>query len=211
MYVYIWKRCISLHLTLKNLVALVAYATVTLMSEKCDIFQKSANSRVAHTLRAKHAYFLIQFNIISLLLRILQINYLVQEIKVKYILCNGIYIQLLVASSFVYTTPSPRTPLALRAQKCDIAKSMQPTNRDIFPFFKVSVDEVLYLVWIVYPYTNISAQGKFQIMIQELDMGWTEVFLTYLEKRKNVTVARLHTFGNVTLLCAQRKRGAGVV
>ena len=58
-------------LTLKNLVALVAYATVTLMSEKCDIFQKSANSRVAHTLRAKHAYFLIQFNIISLLLRIL--------------------------------------------------------------------------------------------------------------------------------------------
>ena len=26
--------------------------------------------------------------------------------------------------------------------------------------------------------------------------------LSYLEKRKNVTVARLHTFGNVTLLCA---------
>ena len=133
-----------IELTLKNLVALVAYATVTLMSEKCDIFQKSANSRVAHTLRAKHAYFLIQFNIISLLLRILQINYLVQEIKVKYILCNGIYIQLLVASSFVYTTPSPRTPLALRAQKCDIAKSMQPSNRDIFPFFKVSTKLYCY-------------------------------------------------------------------
>jgi len=65
------KACSTSKLTLKNLVALVAYATVTLMSEKCDIFQKSANSRVAHTLRAKHAYFLIQFNIISLLLRIL--------------------------------------------------------------------------------------------------------------------------------------------
>ena len=69
--VYILYVNSNLCLTLKNLVALVAYATVTLMSEKCDIFQKSANSRVAHTLRAKHAYFLIQFNIISLLLRIL--------------------------------------------------------------------------------------------------------------------------------------------
>ena len=64
----------------------------------------------------------------------------------KYILCNGIYIQLLVASSFVYTTPSPRTPLALRAQKCDIAKSMQPTNRDIFPFFKVRSYDVFTLM-----------------------------------------------------------------
>ena len=52
-------------LTFQNLVALVAYATVTSMSEKCDIFQKSANSLIAHTLRAQHKYFLIQYMSLS--------------------------------------------------------------------------------------------------------------------------------------------------
>ena len=114
----------------------------------------------------------------------------------KYILCNGIYIQLLVASSFVYTTPSPRTPLALRAQKCDIAKSMQPSNRDIFPFFKVSAPAIA-------PgggsYTVCDKKVSYLTFLgRRKQIYW----YSYLEKRKNVTVARLHTFGNVTLLCA---------